>query len=213
LILKDRKHLLVWLILPFLIVHSIIPHKEPRFLFPLVNVIPLLLIIGYQLLKKYFLPIDNSAFRLSAKIFYYVFFIMNVFALAAVCVRPADGRVAIYKYVSEKYKTQPVRIVYSKWADYFTPQVPANFYKQQNVELVQLNSLSEFNKKYIDTTKLNFIVLRRGQDVIQNISAGNILERSGYKKEMQSLPVWIEKLGVPTKMVFENEILELYRKQ
>ena len=41
LIYRKPRLLLLWMILPFLILHSVIPHKEDRFLFPLVNFIPI----------------------------------------------------------------------------------------------------------------------------------------------------------------------------
>ena len=44
LLITDYKNIILWCIFPFWVVHSIIPHKELRFLFPLVNFIPILLI-------------------------------------------------------------------------------------------------------------------------------------------------------------------------
>ena len=53
LLITDYKNIILWCIFPFLVVHSIIPHKELRFLFPLVNFIPILLIWTYERVSKY----------------------------------------------------------------------------------------------------------------------------------------------------------------
>lgn len=56
-IIKMPKDILVWTILPFLIIHSIIPHKEVRFIFPVANLAPIVVIRSIQMLKK--LPISK----------------------------------------------------------------------------------------------------------------------------------------------------------
>ncbi|MEZ4739536.1 MAG: hypothetical protein R2818_09340 [Flavobacteriales bacterium] len=53
LVVRSPKHLLVWCILPYLIVHSIIPHKELRFLYPLADLMPLMLILGSVKLREW----------------------------------------------------------------------------------------------------------------------------------------------------------------
>lgn len=40
-LITDYKNIIIWCIFPYLVIHSIIPHKELRFLFPLVNLTPI----------------------------------------------------------------------------------------------------------------------------------------------------------------------------
>ena len=127
--------------------------------------------------------------------------------------RAAEDRVAISNYLHTTSPTQPIKIVYTKWSDYVTPELPAKFYLEKNTELIQLDSLPMLTASYIDTTKLNFFILRRGVDQIQNNRLNNLLSSLGYKKIKQSLPQWIADIGIPTKTIFETEILELYQKQ
>ncbi|MES2429521.1 MAG: hypothetical protein V4556_01215 [Bacteroidota bacterium] len=212
LFIKDRKNLFLWLTIPFLIIHSIIPHKEFRFLFPIANFIPILLLLAYQQIN-WTKHLNPKVAKLITNSILILLFIGNGIALFAVAIRAADGRVAISKYIHTKYSYQPISIVYSRWADYFTPRIPANFYKEENATLIQLDSLSTLQTQFIDTTQINFYVLRRGLDTKLNKKYGDLLKNLGYIKEMQSIPVWIERLGIPCKMVYENDILELYRKQ
>ncbi|UEG48538.1 hypothetical protein LK994_07800 [Ferruginibacter lapsinanis] len=214
LILKDRKNIFLWIALPFLVIHSIIPHKEFRFLFPLMNFIPVIILIAWQTIEPKLSGINQILSRtFFSNIIVIILFLINAVALVAVMSRAADGRVAISRYLHNTYPLQPKKIVYSRWCDYVTPELPATFYTDKNTALVQLDALSLFNISFIDTTKLNFFVLRRGIDQAQNDAKGNLLETLGYKKVKQSLPQWIANIGIPCKMIYETEILELYQKQ
>lgn len=56
--LKKPLHVITWIMLPFLVIHQLIGHKEIRFLFPLMGFIPFILISALQIwqnknLKKY----------------------------------------------------------------------------------------------------------------------------------------------------------------
>jgi phosphatidylinositol glycan class B len=44
LIFMDRRNALGWVILPFILVHSMIGHKEIRFLFPMVGLLPVVIV-------------------------------------------------------------------------------------------------------------------------------------------------------------------------
>lgn len=50
LLLHRPKHLLLWAMLPFVVAHSILPHKELRFLYPLAPLVPWLLIEAWSIL-------------------------------------------------------------------------------------------------------------------------------------------------------------------
>lgn len=46
------RHLLTWAIVPFLVLHMVVPHKELRFLFPLADLAPIMLILAAQALME-----------------------------------------------------------------------------------------------------------------------------------------------------------------
>lgn len=214
LLLKDRKNIFLWVTIPFIVIHSIIPHKEFRFLYSLINFIPVIIFCTWQIISVKINSINNISLpSILTKIAVWILLSVNMIALAAVMFRAADGRVALSKYLHTRYPSQPTRIIYTKWSDYFTPELPAKFYLEKNTELIQLDSLSMLTASYIDTTKLNFFILRRGVDQIENHRLNNLVSSLGYKKIKQSLPQWIADIGIPTKTIYETEILELYQKQ
>lgn len=206
LFLKDRRNLFLWITVPFIIIHSFIPHKEYRFLFPLMNFIPVIIIMGIQILKIK----QNKFSSLIANIILIIFFIANAVILTGAATRAADARVSISRYIHTQYRNKSVKVFYSYWSDYFTPEIPANFYKEKNIELIRISELQDIITTPSDSSKLIFVVLRKPID--DNVNSDQLI-KLGYKKEMQSLPEWIEKWGIASKLIYKKEILELYRKQ
>lgn len=48
---RDRRHVLLWCLLPFLVAHTLLPYKEPRFLYPMAALMPWLLVKGWALAR------------------------------------------------------------------------------------------------------------------------------------------------------------------
>jgi GPI mannosyltransferase 3 len=46
------KHVVTWMTVPFILVHSIIGHKDIRFLFPMVNILPFVLVASFQVIDE-----------------------------------------------------------------------------------------------------------------------------------------------------------------
>ena len=49
--LTHSKNLIIWVVVPFILFHSVVGHKELRFLFPLANLVPFLIIMAIQEIK------------------------------------------------------------------------------------------------------------------------------------------------------------------
>ncbi len=91
LIVKKPRNIFVWTILPFFVVHSIIAHKELRFLFPVVNLVPIVLILAYQALKW-----DPRKWRKPGRIaihaIAWILVAINCIGTVTVSLKPAGGR-------------------------------------------------------------------------------------------------------------------------
>src|SRR5690606_176359 len=101
-LVKMYRNMAVWCILPFLVVHSIIPHKELRFLFPVVNLVPYILIIGWQI---------HSSLLLRRKIILYlslgILIIVNLLGLFATSFQGAGkNRISVPTYIDAHYRNQ-----------------------------------------------------------------------------------------------------------
>ena len=117
------RHFLVWAIVPFLVMHMLLPHKDLRFLYPLAPLMPLLLIAAlpaaalhmprlFGLLARP--ALRNALLACAAAV--------NLLALSVVVSSPAgSGRTRLAQHIRQHYPEQPVRINYlsdepSVWA-------------------------------------------------------------------------------------------------
>jgi phosphatidylinositol glycan class B len=92
---KQPKHLLIWCLVPYFLVHAFIPHKELRFLFPLADLVPLLLILGLNEIRPLLL---RPMLRWSAIGYVGLCAILNVAGLAVVMTTAAGiGRTVLAK--------------------------------------------------------------------------------------------------------------------
>lgn len=95
---------MVWATLPFLVVHSLIGHKEGRFLFPIVAFAPVFAIYGLELWARrrpgFIAWINGLWGRRLSRAFWYV----NLAALAVVCLKAPDDQHAVHRYL---YRHQP----------------------------------------------------------------------------------------------------------
>jgi len=87
---KQPRNVFIWTILPFFVVHSIIPHKELRFLFPVVNLVPIILLLAYQTLKWHVHKWKKSG-RLAIHTLAWILVTINCIGALTVSLKPSDG--------------------------------------------------------------------------------------------------------------------------
>jgi len=100
-LIRRPRHLLVWCITPLLLVLTIIPHKELRFLYPIADLAPWLLVLGYTewLDRKW--PSRNTAILMNTLLV--VALLANIMGLLVVTTRPAgNGRTALLPAMKER---------------------------------------------------------------------------------------------------------------
>jgi phosphatidylinositol glycan class B len=157
----NRKSILVWYILPLLIVHLSIPHKEVRFLFPLANVVPLLLIVSMQEFKEILSQYKKLLQPLMA-----LLLIVNGMALyVAIFITPSDGRISITKYVFDHYRKVPTKI-YTLSASEENPFRPfsfirQSFYEMPNVKSKSIDSFSVLSNDLFNKDSLGLLIIKR----------------------------------------------------
>lgn len=89
LIRYDRRHPLVWCILPFLIAHSWLPHKELRFLYPLAMLTPWMTIAAWAKLRDNGISGRIPRWMIRTTITFIALF--NIAGLAVVMTQPAGS--------------------------------------------------------------------------------------------------------------------------
>ncbi|WP_114939556.1 mannosyltransferase [Mucilaginibacter endophyticus] len=141
LIFFDPKSLLVWSTLPFLVVHMIIPHKELRFLFPIADLVPIVLILGYQKVVVFsrLFKYKWICFALSIALI-----LINIAGLIVVLSKGAGNtRVSVTAYIHTKYAGKKVNLIYTDGSNpYYDWPFPKNtFYHSGEIEMTKIASV------------------------------------------------------------------------
>ncbi len=115
LLLRFRpRHVLVWMILPFVLFHMVLPHKELRFLYPLADLMPLLLVLGLDIVMRQW-PAFTA--RIQGKGWFTrlapVIAAINLAALACVVFAPAgSGNTRLAAYVRSHWPSGGMELRY-----------------------------------------------------------------------------------------------------
>ena len=143
------KHIITFILFPFLFVHVIIGHKELRFLFPIMCYLPVMIImVAEEVKRRWHLP---KLLLQSTQIFVFAFWIINMVLLIVVIFRPADSLNLLYEKLYHQYK-EPAILYYVNDNPYHRV-LDIHFYKRPELELVQTPSIDsikpEHNKKIL----------------------------------------------------------------
>jgi phosphatidylinositol glycan class B len=132
------KDLLTWTIVPFLVAHFIIGHKEIRFLFPIIGFIPVMIIFSADFImeKKGIGIVQHKAVKFFIKAFWYT----NLVMLAIVVFRPADDQISLYKKLYYNYPS--ATILYYIEGNPYHRVVDIYYYKRKNLVIKHIDSLS-----------------------------------------------------------------------
>jgi phosphatidylinositol glycan class B len=104
-IVKCPKHVITWVIFPFILFHMITPHQEMRFLIPILGFMPFIIIYSLQIIQKDYTFPSRWAARFTR---------LNKMAWAMNCIMlflllsVAHDHFGIYKFIWQHYKNQSV---------------------------------------------------------------------------------------------------------
>ncbi len=183
------KSVFTWTLLPFILVHFFIGHKELRFLFPLVNIIPLIFVISVQELEKdSFKNIGSKLQGKNWKWFVNLFVIVNAIYLVNVCFRPADYYVSLYQFIYNSYNNQKTVLLYSDKDPYLRAPQPANFYKSKDITTIKVDGTSEI-KQALNYFRNEKILLLTDTFHLDNKFKSDKLH---FTKVYQNLPAWVK---------------------
>jgi phosphatidylinositol glycan class B len=191
LLVDSPKSLVIWIVTPLLLVHFIIPHKETRFLFPLANFAPLVLMMGCQQAVALFR--DPSSYRRAAVVAGWCLAIINLAALLpSIVSAPANGRMAITKYIRDDFSRRPVK-VYSLQAEEENPFQPYSFLRQSFYELPNVQCYTIPDYRALSTSMfvadtLGFLVIHQGELANPDLSAK--IKQLGLVRVKGGVPTW-----------------------
>ena len=201
----------LWCILPFIFIHTLIPHKEERFLIPMVFLFPIVMIMGYEelhrMVKTKFI---KPAIKWSLIV---VFLIINPIGIFVLGSKAAGiGRMAITKYIHENYKGKHINLICTQYANPYDPYhyLPSIFYQEANMKDIKINSICELTDSVIHNNFTNLLVIRKWH--MADTSCINTIKNQGFEFKKQSIPDWIESLNRFYRGLDEGNILLLFER-
>jgi len=200
LILKNNKSLFLWCVIPFVAVHIIIPHKELRFLFPIVWLIPIILMLGYQNLQQvnirlgYFLK-HRGLFRHIWTTMLCLVVLINILGLVISITKPVDrGNKYVTKHIREKFINQKIKLLYTSGNNPYSPWsfLKESFYSNKNVFTKKIFSPIEVHDNMPSTDTVLLICIARNQ--FAQYMQYRDLSKTRIFIEMQASPSWNSEL-------------------
>jgi phosphatidylinositol glycan class B len=99
--IKYPKHIFTWLLIPFIVIHHLIGHKEMRFLFPIAPFIPFVIVIVLEKFSK----------LKRIRFLKYPFVVLNILFLIIMSCKPAYDNMGVFKYIYRKAENKPVYFI------------------------------------------------------------------------------------------------------
>lgn len=207
--------LLIWVIVPFIAVHSMIPHKEDRFIFPIANFAPLLLTLGYQqVFGERWKSKQNGFPKVIRWGFLLCFIAVNITGLSVMALQPAgNGTKAITNYIHSNYKDIPVNLIYDTYSNPYNPlyllDLSETFYKDRNVKEVSMQQALDPKDPTLSSGPSNLLVVKKTDIDVPWIDS--LIKKHGFIKKTESVPDWIQwTTGYYNHHMSDENILVLY---
>lgn len=133
------KHIFSFLLVPFLVVHLLIGHKELRFMFPVIYFLPLCVTVTFQYVtQKYNVSYSNSFI---SRILIYSFSLAHLTVLLIVMFKPADSYIGLYEKIYNQYAGPTV--LYYENENPYNRVLDIHFYKRANLCIRKVNTLND----------------------------------------------------------------------
>jgi phosphatidylinositol glycan class B len=134
------KNVLTWVIVPFVLLHFVTAHKEIRFLFPLLNFVPLIFVFALKEVQENFSLTRLKGFLIRMKGFYLkpLFLVVNSLLLLYLGLKPADNHTPVLRFLYTHCKETTMPMYYDTHNPYDV-SIGLNFYKTANCQPQQVN--------------------------------------------------------------------------
>lgn len=167
------RHVLSFALVPFLLVHMLLGHKEARFLFPIVYFFPVILGLSFAAASKRIRLATSTQWLWNLLLG--SFWVVNGLLLAVVCSHPADKDTELY---AEIFKANPDILLYTQDNPYLRAGLNLKYYQRPGLEVAASSDFSEqpgTNKKIL----------------VVGLESAGLVPRE--KVVYQSVPKWIRR--------------------
>ncbi|MDL5045934.1 hypothetical protein QQ054_07795 [Oscillatoria amoena NRMC-F 0135] len=155
----SRRSPYTWVLVAFVVAHSAVAHKEFRFMFPMVALMPYLCVQGFLAIKSRLSNISPSVIKYSVK----GFVAFNLALMAISLIKPASEREALFKAFYIVHNTHKnTKIVFAE-KDPFDCGLKMNFFRYCNSCFVKQNEMNTAvdGTFFLYTDKIGGVVLQK----------------------------------------------------
>ncbi len=180
---KSPKHLFHWVVASFLFCHCLVGHKELRFLFPLIYLLPFILVSAVRSINLWTQTTIMKFFR-------GVIIVENVALLIAIVFfKPAEETITFDRFVYNQAQKRPVVIFYKEHDPYQFGDQRQYFYAPNNLTLIKLENDSTI-KDYRKSKDELLLIFDDRFDVSDNVKP--------YigKQVFNTFPSWLKNFNV-----------------
>lgn len=208
-IIENPRHIAVWVTTPFLLIHMIVPHKELRFLFPLINILPILLTLGLEGISARLLRIAKRSKWIITG-FVICLALINIVALSVMAFRPMrNGEKVITSIIYHANPNRNASVIIEKGVNPFNPlgNVQESTYYQKGLVIIEQEEVIKGTRLPETSKPIFFICKKQSADFPDN---EEIIRKYNLIFKAQSIPSWIESLSIYLPWTRHNDPLLLF---
>lgn len=182
--IKNKLSVLVWSIIPFVLLHMGIGHKEMRFMFPILPLFLTITALGFDdlvALGKIKNPVV-IALKLT--------FAINILLLIYRTVAPAQEQISYYRFLTNISAEQKFLLISIDKDAYEYSGLPIEFYRSSNIESIQFSSYDEAEKYLANHKELPILIMHNEQRMNYEFANFNA------KRIYSLLPEWLSSFNI-----------------
>ena len=145
---RQRQHVFVWALLPFFIAHTLVAHKELRFLFPMVFPFVALAVIMWPPAWERF------GQQKWAKGVMALVLLVNFIVLPLRSLTPANEALPCFRFLYDYAQRQPTTLLSIQKNPYQLVGLTAHFYQSKNLPVIVLPQLAQLDSLPLNTNHL-----------------------------------------------------------
>jgi len=180
---KPSNRMIGFGLLFFLLGHSLVGHKEFRFLFPLAYFMPLLCVMVYEQLGDLYAQKHPKLLPIVSK----VFIAVNTVALLVVSLSPAHQLVLLLNAIDQNIPENS-KVYFTEEHPFYSGQNKNSFYLQKNLDFQHLSTDSVIDLQVLSN--------RQAFVVCNSFEAPQFLENHPKVLQYSSFPEWLKVFNI-----------------
>jgi phosphatidylinositol glycan class B len=201
---QQPRNLYVWVLLPFLFIHSVIGHKELRFLYPIMNLLPVTVVLAYQYLAttySFSLPRWGKALKASA-IGLVLFFNTAFLLILVLLIHYVGFDPKIFAYDIHPMANQaPIDIYYTDGNahPFILPKATIDkdiypvYLREQNIRDIKVSTWTQLDS--VNSDHISLIAITKYEQEHDSVLNSKL---QNYKILNRTSPKWLADLKLPS---------------